>query len=58
MFDGSFEPHHEKTSFLPIENKGADQLRSNCKADQDQRLCFHYMDSTISLILKAAISRV
>ena len=26
------------------ENKGADQLRSNCEADQ--RLCFRYSDST------------
>ena len=26
-------------------NKGADQLRSNCEADQ--RLCFRYSDSTI-----------
>ena len=39
------------------ENKGADQLRSNCEADQ--RLCFRYSDSTIppkfqasSLLLK------
>ena len=31
------------------ENKGADQLRSNCEADQ--RLCFRYTDSTISLLL-------
>ena len=29
------------------ENKGADQLRSNCEADQ--RLCFCYTDSTIPL---------
>ena len=27
------------------ENKGADQLRSNCEADQ--RLCFRYWDSKI-----------
>ena len=27
------------------ENKGADQLRSNCEADQ--RLCFRYTDNTI-----------
>ena len=32
------------------ENKGADQLCSNCTADQ--RLCFRYMDSTIPLLLK------
>ena len=31
------------------ENKGADQLPSNCEADQ--RLCFRYTDSTISLLL-------
>ena len=37
------------------ENKGADQLRSNCEADQ--RLCFHYTDSTIPLLLKSEIPR-
>ena len=31
------------------ENKGADQLRSNCEADQ--RLCFRQTDSTIPLLL-------
>ena len=36
------------------ENKGADQLRSNCEADQ--RLCFRYSDSTIPLLLKSEIS--
>ena len=36
------------------ENKGADQLRSNCEADQ--RHCFHYLDSTIPLLLKSEIS--
>ena len=35
-------------------NKGADQLCSNCKADQ--RLCFRYTDSTIPLLLKTEIS--
>ena len=35
------------------ENKAADQLCSNCTADQ--RLCFRYMDSTISLLLKSEI---
>ena len=30
------------------EYKGADQLRSNCEADQ--RLCFRYTDSTIPLL--------
>ena len=35
--------------FCLCENKGADQLCSNCKADQ--RLRFRYTDSTISLLL-------
>ena len=43
-----------KPDFCLCENKGADQLRSNCEADQ--RLCFPYMDSTISLLLKSKIS--
>ena len=34
-----------KPDFCLCENKGADQLRSNYEADQ--RLCFHYTDSTI-----------
>ena len=40
----------EKTGFLHIQ-KGADQLCSNCKADQ--RLCFCYTDSTIPLLSKS-----
>ena len=36
------------------ENKGEDQLRNNCKADQ--RLCFRYSDSTIPLLSKSKIS--
>ena len=36
------------------ENKDADQLRGNRQADQ--RLCFPYKDSTISLLLKSEIS--
>ena len=35
-------------------NKGADQLRSNCEADQ--RLCFRHTSSTIPLLLKSEIS--
>ena len=35
------------------ENKGADQLRGNRKADQ--RLCFRYSDSTIPLLLKSEL---
>ena len=34
-----------KPAFCICENKGAEQLRSNCAADQ--RLCFRYTDSTI-----------
>ena len=33
------------------ENKDEDQLYSNCTADQ--RLCFHYTDSTYHLLVKA-----
>ena len=36
------------------ENKDADQLRSNCEADQ--RLCFRYSDSTIPPLLNSNIS--
>ena len=38
------------------ENKGADQLRSDCEADQ--HLCFCYMDSTIPLLSKSEISSI
>ena len=40
-------------AFCMCENKGADQLRSNCAADQ--RLCFCYMDSAIPLLPKYKI---
>ena len=43
-----------KPMFCICENKGADQLRGNRKADQ--RLCFHYLDSTIPLLPKYKIS--
>ena len=43
-----------KPDFCLRENKGADQLRSNCEADQ--RLCFRYTDSTLSLLIKSEIS--
>ena len=43
-----------KPDFCLGENKGADQLRSNCEADQ--RLCFRYTDSTIPLLSKSKIS--
>ena len=38
------------------ENKDADQLRGNREADQ--RLCFHYMESTIPLLSESKISRL
>ena len=43
-----------KPDFCLCENRAADQLRSNCEADQ--RLCFRYSDSTISLLPKSGIS--
>ena len=43
-----------KPTICVCENKGADQLCSNCTADQ--RLCFRYTDSTIPLLLKYKIS--
>ena len=51
-----YEPRYEKTVFCICENKDADQLRSNCAADQ--RLCFRYMDSTIPLLSKSEISNL
>ena len=43
-----------KPAFCICENKDADQLRGNCKADQ--HLCFRYTDSTISFLPKYEIS--
>ena len=37
------------------ENKGADQHRSTCEADQ--RLCFRFKDSTIPLFSKPQVSK-
>ena len=42
-----------KQDFCLSENKGADQLRSNCEADQC--LCFRFTDSTIPLLSKSKI---
>ena len=36
---------YAKTKDTVCKNKGADQLRSNCPADQ--RLCFRYIDSKV-----------
>ena len=49
-----YEPPHGETNNLHMRNNDADQLRSNCEADQ--RLYFRYTDSTISLLLKSEIS--
>ena len=43
----------KKLMFCICENKDADQLRGNRKADQ--RLCFHYIDNTIPLLSKSEI---
>ena len=43
-----------KPDFCLCENKCADQLRSNCEADQ--RLCFRYTDSTSPLFLEPKFS--
>ena len=50
------ELRREKTVFLPMRKqrrRSASQY-SNCEADQ--RLCFRYTDSTISLLLKSELS--
>ena len=41
----------KKPTFCICENKDADQLRGNRKADQ--RLCFRYIDITIPLLSKS-----
>ena len=43
-----------KAALCICENKDADQLRSNCAADQ--RLCFRYIDSTAPLLPNSVIS--
>ena len=43
-----------KPTICICENKDADQLRG--KREADQRLCFRYSDSTITLLLKSEIS--
>ena len=45
-----------KLDFCICKNKNADQLRGNGEADQ--RLCFRYTDSTISLLPKSKISNL
>ena len=43
-----------KPAFCICKNKDADQLPSNCAADQ--RLYFRYLDSTIPVLPKSEIS--
>ena len=43
-----------KQTFCICENKDADQLRGNREADQ--RLCFRYIDSPDSLVVRASAS--
>ena len=52
--NSTYEPHFEKTGFLHMENKEADQLHGNHKADQ--RLCFLHTDSAIPLGSQSKIS--
>ena len=49
------ESRCEKTGYYLCKNKAADQLCSNCTADQ--RRCFHFMDSTIPPLLIPKILR-
>ena len=48
---GEMSPVVRKQVFRICENKDADQLRGNHKADQ--HLCFRYMDSIIPLLSKS-----
>ena len=48
-----FEPRHEKTNFLHMQKKDADQLCS--KPEADQCLCFRYTDTTIPLLAKSEV---
>ena len=56
MFELKVSMSHvmRKPAFYICKNKGADQLRCNCTADQ--RLCFRYIDSAIPLLLKSETS--
>ena len=51
-----YESHHEKTRYSHMRKKGADRQRGNRAADQ--RLCFRYIDSTISLLPKFEMSSI
>ena len=47
-------PVVRKPAFCICENKDADQLCSNCAADQP--FCFRYINSTIPVLSKSEIS--
>ena len=49
--DAKMSCHMGKPTICLGENKGSDQLRSNCKADQP--VCSCYSDSTVPLLLKS-----
>ena len=49
-----FEPPHGKPTIWLGESIGADQLHSNCEADQHH--CVRYSDSTVPLLFKYKIS--
>ena len=46
--------HVMRRDFCLYQNEGTDQFGSDYEADQ--RLCFHYTDSTIPLLSKSKIS--
>ena len=48
-YDSITSSHRTSEQNFAFENKGADQLCSNCTADQ--HLCFRYMDSTKTPLL-------
>ena len=52
----AYESRHvmRNPAFCICENKDGDQLHGNREADQ--RLCFRYIDSTITLLPKSEIS--
>ena len=54
IFLYKFELCHEKTNVCICENKDADQLIGY--REDDQRLCFPFIDSTIPLLSKCEIS--
>ena len=54
MFSLQYMSRKLVPAFYICENKDADQLRGDCEADQ--RLCFHYTDSTSPIPPKSEVS--